>query len=306
LKLDGSNYMVWRGKIDGAFAYEDLQAVLKPPIDPRFPHTQEDMDAGIFLLQDYVVDELHSVVRPPEGSSDDRSPIGVMARLHARFAGAFPAMISTHRASILRLQQLPGEAAVVYITRAQALLHALQSCTGHMDSADFLSYVKEGVLQEFRTVVRFFEESPQKDSIDVLAARLQAEECVLARIAARHPAGPQNFLNVTIGGTGVQQPWTPRPQAAGGGRGGGRQGGRFGGKSFRDEAAYKATGAKATCFNCGAVGHRVSDCHHPVVTPLRFKPADWQPSSALRRGGRGPGPNTAPAPQPPAQGGMQA
>jgi hypothetical protein len=312
LQANGGNWVAWRQRVEAAFVYDKILHILKPPAADGH-HRQSHIDMGIIILKENVVDELLYTIDPPHGSQDGRTPAAAMLRLEQQFGGVQTALVTMHRSNLVNLMQGRNEDVSAFVRRAQSYHNALLAAGGKFDTDAFLDCVKGGVLDKFQMIVQFFENSPDRSNVMVLAGRLVAEECRLERSSSRHSGGAQGVAGATVS-MGGQQRWSSgtapdrgQQQQLGAPRPGGRGAGREGGTLVRNDKAYADSAKDAICWNCGAKGHRVGNCPLPLKKPFEHRPAGFMTLADKRRMGLPlGGPPAGPAPPAAQQGNMRA
>jgi hypothetical protein len=285
LHVDGSNWPAWRSRIEGAFVYEGNLHVLEVAEDGH-SHHHRDLQNGLQILKENVVDGLLTIISPP-GASVAPTPAAAMLRLQQMFGGVQKEIIKQQKRLLTNLIQGPSEDVRAFLRRAQDINDKLILAGGDNPTSTFLDFIKTGLLWQYEVTVDLFEASADCDNLAILTSKLVNQEMRLARHAVQDVAGAAIPTGQQRGQGRGQGRAQGRGQQQGRGRGQQQQQGVGGNKWQSPE--YIAAGKIATCFNCGVVGHRVHDCpQQPPTLPLRFVPKDWKPS-VFGRGGRGGG-----------------
>jgi hypothetical protein len=213
-------------------------------------------------------------------------------------------MFSMLRGQLFALKQLPTETVGAYLSRADTIYCKLLSSGGKLSSSSYLQCVKEGVLNQFRIVIQFFDQKEEKSKkLSVLAGMLLDEECSTTRRETLGTAGTsagnaamtiQELVKevlLVMQPNGTNQPWTaggrappknkpgptPPPPASGASQAGRPEWNTL--TQAQKDARNTTDITTALCWNCGKTGHRLSGCPIPLTKPFKFKPADWKPSS---------------------------
>jgi hypothetical protein len=181
----------------------------------------------------------------------------------------------------------------------------LLSSGGKLSSSSYLQCVKEGVLNQFRIVIQFFEQKEEKSKkLSVLAGMLLDEECSTTRRDTLGTAGTsagnaaltiQELVKevlLVMQPNGINQPWTPKNktgppphQPAGGASQAERA--RCSPAQWRAltqaqrDARNSADISTTMCWNCGKTGHRLTSCPVPITKPFKFHPSRLAPPPAV-------------------------